>query len=342
MKTEAIVLCQIGSSSNAFELRPVEIPSLGSDEVLIESEAFGLNYADVMARHGLYKEAPPMPCVLGYEAVGTVKQVGPNVSSEWIGKRVLAFTRFGAYAKIVQTKVNAIVEIGDLSAEIAMALSTQGVTAYYMSDVIAPIRKNEHVLIHAAAGGVGSLLIQLAKLKGAIVYAKIGSEEKRAFVKECGADFVLNYKEANYESTLLNLLGSNKLCASFNPVAGDTIKKDAKLLGPNGRLYLFGGSQMVGGKFGIFSKLKFLWDMGIILPIGLMMQSKSLIGVNMLKIADSYPDIISTSLKEVVQLHQLKKITPHVGGVFTQHEIVAAHDLLESGKSMGKITVRWT
>lgn len=342
MKTEAIVLCQIGSSSNAFELRPVEIPSLGSDEVLIESEAFGLNYADVMARHGLYKEAPPMPCVLGYEAVGTVKQVGPNVSSEWIGKRVLAFTRFGAYAKIVQTKVNAIVEIGDLSAEIAMALSTQGVTAYYMSDVIAPIRKNEHVLIHAAAGGVGSLLIQLAKLKGAIVYAKIGSEEKRAFVKECGADFVLNYKEANYESTLLNMLGSNKLCASFNPVAGDTIKKDAKLLGPNGRLYLFGGSQMVGGKFGIFSKLKFLWDMGIILPIGLMMQSKSLIGVNMLKIADSYPDIISTSLKEVVQLHQLKKITPHVGGVFTQHEIVAAHDLLESGKSMGKITVRWT
>ncbi|MFZ9612526.1 MAG: quinone oxidoreductase family protein [Crocinitomicaceae bacterium] len=342
MKTEAIVLCQIGSSSNAFELRPVEIPSLGSDEVLIESEAFGLNYADVMARHGLYKEAPPMPCVLGYEAVGTVKQVGSNVSSEWIGKRVLAFTRFGAYAKIVQTKVNAIVEIGDLSAEIAMALSTQGVTAYYMSDVIAPIRKNEHVLIHAAAGGVGSLLIQLAKLKGAIVYAKIGSEEKRAFVKECGADFVLNYKEANYESTLLNLLGSNKLSASFNPVAGDTIKKDAKLLGPNGRLYLFGGSQMVGGKFGIFSKLKFLWDMGIILPIGLMMQSKSLIGVNMLKIADSYPDIISTSLKEVVQLHQLKKITPHVGGVFTQHEIVAAHDLLESGKSMGKITVRWT
>ncbi|MFZ9585996.1 MAG: quinone oxidoreductase family protein [Crocinitomicaceae bacterium] len=342
MKTEAIVLCQIGSSSNAFELRPVEIPSLGSDEVLIESEAFGLNYADVMARHGLYKEAPPMPCVLGYEAVGTVKQVGSNVSSEWIGKRVLAFTRFGAYAKIVQTKVNAIVEIGDLSAEIAMALSTQGVTAYYMSDVIAPIRKNEHVLIHAAAGGVGSLLIQLAKLKGAIVYAKIGSEEKRAFVKECGADFVLNYKGANYESTLLNLLGSNKLSASFNPVAGDTIKKDAKLLGPNGRLYLFGGSQMVGGKFGIFSKLKFLWDMGIILPIGLMMQSKSLIGVNMLKIADSYPDIISTSLKEVVQLHQLKKITPHVGGVFTQHEIVAAHDLLESGKSMGKITVRWT
>jgi NADPH2:quinone reductase len=155
METEAIVLCQIGPSSKAFEKRRVNLPEIAADEVLIESEAFGLNYADVMARHGLYKEAPPMPCVIGYEAVGMVKSVGKEVSSEWIGKRVLAFTRFGGYAKHIHTKAKAIVEIGDLEAEIAMALSTQGVTAYYMSNVIAPIRKGEHVLIHAAAGGVG-------------------------------------------------------------------------------------------------------------------------------------------------------------------------------------------
>jgi NADPH2:quinone reductase len=341
METEAIVLCQIGPSSKAFEKRRVNLPEIAADEVLIESEAFGLNYADVMARHGLYKEAPTMPCVIGYEAVGMVKSVGKEVSSEWIGKRVLAFTRFGGYAKHIHTKAKAIVEIGDLEAEIAMALSTQGVTAYYMSNVIAPIRKGEHVLIHAAAGGVGSLLIQLAKEKGAIVYAKIGSEDKRPLVEKLGADFVLNYKSSNYEENLLKLLGTNKLSASFNPVAGDTIKKDAKLLGPNGRLYLFGGSQMVGGKFGIFSKLKFLWDMGVVLPIGLMMQSKSLIGVNILKIADVYPEIISSSLQEIVQLHKSNKITTYVGGVFSHNELNAAHDLLESGKSMGKITVRW-
>ena len=98
---------------------------------------------------------------------------------------------------------------------------------------------------------------------------------------------------------------------------------------------------MVGGKFGIFSKLKFLWDMGVVLPIGLMMQSKSLIGVNMLKIADVDPEIVSSSLQEVVQLHKSNKITTHVGGVFSHNELNAAHDLLESGKSMGKITVRW-
>jgi NADPH2:quinone reductase len=341
METEAFVLCKIGPSNQAFERKTIQLPALDPDEVLIESEAFGLNYADVMARHGLYKEAPPLPCVLGYELVGIVKQVGENCSSDWIGKRVLAFSRFGGYAKHVQTKAHAVVEVGDLPAEIAMSLSTQGVTAYYMSDFMSPIRINEHVLIHAAAGGVGSLLIQLAKRKGAIVYAKIGSEDKRELAIKLGADHVINYKNTPYELELQKLLGTNQLSASFNPVAGDTIKKDMKLLGPNGRLYLFGGSQMVGGKYGILSKLKFLWDMGFVLPIGLMMQSKSIIGVNMLKIADSYPEIISTCLQDMLELYHKNEIVTHVGGVFDENQMIEAHDLLESGKSMGKITVRW-
>ena len=342
METEAIVLSRIGPSSKAFEKRIVQLPDLLSDEVRIESEAFGLNYADVMARNGLYKEAPPLPCVLGYELVGIVKEVGVNCPTEWIGKRVLAFSRFGGYAKLVQTKVNAIVEIDDLPAEIAMSLSTQGVTAYYMSDFISPIRKNEHVLIHAAAGGVGSLLIQLAKRKGAIVYAKIGSEEKRELALNLGADHVINYKTSDYQAELKKLLGSHLLSASFNPGAGDTIKKDMQFLGPNGRLFLFGGSQMVGGKFGIFSKLKFLFDMGLILPIALMIRSKSLIGVNMLKIADAHPEIIANCLNEVTELYRKNELTTHVGGVYELDQINEAHDFLESGKSMGKITVRWT
>lgn len=341
METEAIVLTKIGSSENAFERKTIQLPPLGVDEVCIESEAFGLNYADVMARHGLYKEAPPLPCVLGYELVGKVIAVGEKTSKEWIGKRVLAFARFGGYARKVQTKENAIIEIHDIPTEIAMSLSTQGVTAYYMSDIVSPIRKNQHVLIHAAAGGVGSLLIQLAKRKGAIVYAKIGSEDKRELVKSLGADFVLNYQSANYEEELSNYLGSVKLSASFNPVAGDTIKKDMRLLGPDGRLFLFGGSQMMGGKFGLFSKLNFLIKMGIALPIGLMMQSKSIIGVNMLKIADEYPELISDSMKEMLALYENKEINIHVGGIFTVDQMSEAHELLESGKSMGKITVRW-
>ena len=341
METEAIVLTKIGPASDAFERKTVHLPALGSDEVCIESEAFGLNYADVMARHGLYKEAPPLPCVLGYELVGIVTNVGENVPQDWIGKRVLAFARFGGYARKVHTKEKAIVDIQDIPTEVAMSLSTQGVTAYYMSDVVSPIRKNQHVLIHAAAGGVGSLLIQLAKRKGAIVYAKIGSEDKRELAHQLGADYVVNYRTSNYEEELLKLLGSHRLSASFNPVAGDTTKKDLSLLGPNGRLFLFGGSQMVGGKYGLFSKLNFIVKMGVLLPIGLMMQSKSIIGVNMLKIADEYPEIIADCMKEILDLYRKNEIRTYVGGIFSVQQMSEAHALLESGKSMGKITVKW-
>ena len=178
METEAFVLCKFGPSAQAFERKIVEIPALDSDEVLIESEAFGLNYADVMARRGLYREAPAFPCVIGYEVVGTIIQTGSSVDITLIGKRVVAFTRFGGYAKHVITTKDAIAEIGKMPVNDALALATQGVTAYYMANYISPVRTGEHVLIHAAAGGVGTLLIQLAKQAGAIVIAKVSSKEK--------------------------------------------------------------------------------------------------------------------------------------------------------------------
>ena len=122
-----------------------------------------MNYADVMARNGLYRDAPPMPCVIGYEVVGEVVEVGIELSRSIIGKRVLAFCRFGGYGQHVITKGNSAIEIDDLPSEEVLALCTQAVTAYYMTDMLSPIRKGDSVLIHAAAGGVGTILIQLAK-----------------------------------------------------------------------------------------------------------------------------------------------------------------------------------
>ena len=111
MITQAVVLKSKGKSKEAFEIKEVELPSLNPDEILIKNEAFGLNYADVMARNGLYKDAPPMPCVIGYESVGIVEDIGSEVDPSILGKRVLAFCRFGAYGKHVVTKANAAFEI---------------------------------------------------------------------------------------------------------------------------------------------------------------------------------------------------------------------------------------
>jgi len=341
IKSEAFFLTQKGNPTSAFKLQEFEINAPENDEVLIEVASFGLNYADVMARNGLYKEAPEMPCVIGYEVVGKVIQVGEKVSADWVGKRVVAFTRFGGYAKHVLTQVHAIVEIDAMKSEDALALCTQSVTAFYLSDFIAPIQKNEIVLIHAAAGGVGTILIQLAKKRGATVIAKIGNENKRSLVEGLGADFVVNYNTTNYKEELLRYLGNKKLNASYNPVGGATFKTDLKLLCSGGKLFLYGGADLAKSKGGLFASLKFVWNMGLVIPIGLMMQSKSIIGVNMLKIGDEQPEVLKFCMQSVVQLYKDNKIKPQNGGIFDTLDLAKAHALLESGNSTGKLVVNW-
>ena len=340
-KTEAIVLVQKGNAYRAFEKRTIEINNPIEDEVQIEVESFGLNYADVVARYGQYREAPPMPSVIGYEVVGRIVKVGSKSSPYLIGKRVLGFTRFGGYSKLVNTKESAVSVIDDLNASEALALCTQSVTAYYMAEYISPIMKGDKILIHSAAGGVGTILIQLAKLKGATVIAKIGSENKRELVIALGADHVINYKQSDYIQQIEKILNGDRLDISYNPVAGSTFKKDFKLLGSGGRIVLFGGAEMSGTKWGILSTLNFVRKMGLVLPIGLMMRSKSILGVNMLKIADNKPEVLTHCLEQVIELYKVGKIKPQIGGNYLASEIAKAHEDLESGTTIGKLAIHW-
>lgn len=341
IKTDAFVLTKKGDAKTAFQLKTITLPTLRIDQVLIEVEAFGLNYADVMARRGQYREAPPMPCVVGYEVVGIITQAGPNVDTTWVGKRVVAFCRFGGYAKKAVTQLGAFQEIGDLDAGSALALATQFVTAYYMVSRSANIQAGESVLIHAAAGGVGTALIQLCKLKGATVIAKVGSDDKKSIATQLGADHTINYNARDYATAVTEYLGDLRLDVSFNPVAGSTFKKDWRLLGSGGRLVLFGGSELGKGKYGLFSTLNFLRKMGFIVPIGLMMRSKNILGVNMLKLADNKPHVLTDCLKAVVELMKAGKITPIIGGTYTQQTFTEAQDALESGNSTGKLIIKW-
>lgn len=340
-QTEAFFLIKKGSAESAFELRSLSLPELKNDQVLIEVEAFGLNYADVMARLGLYREAPPMPCVIGYEVVGIITEVGVSGNKELVGKRVVAFCRFGGYAKHVITENYAVSVIDNMDAGVALSLATQFVTAHYMVSRSANVQAGERILVHAAAGGVGTALIQLCKLKGANVIAKVSSKEKERLVSDLGADQVVNYKTGAYEEQILTRLGSERLDVSFNPVAGATFKKDWALLGTGGRMVLFGGSELSNGKWGLLSTLNFVRKMGFIVPIGLMMRSKSILGINMLKVADFKPKVLAQCLNEVVQMVQQGQIHPVVGGVYKQGELKMAHRLLEEGKTVGKLIIVW-
>lgn len=337
----AIYLVKKGAAEQAFAQRETDKPTPKNKEVLIKVEAFGLNYADVMARNGLYREAPPMPSVIGYEVVGNIAAVGADLSDDLIGKRVVAFTRFGGYAEYAITTDFGFTEIEDLDAGVALSIATQYVTAYYMAYHVTNLYEGDKVLVHAGAGGVGTALIQLCKLKGCEVFATAGSQNKLDYMKEHGADHVINYRTSDYETEIKKIVGEDRLDITFNPIAGSTFKKDFAILGSGGRLVLFGGSERSGKKWGIFSTLNFVRKMGLILPIGTMMRSKSVIGVNMLKIGDNRPTILNKCMRNVAEMIISEKVNPHVGGRFPASRIAEAHALLESRKSLGKIIVYW-
>lgn len=334
-----IFLIKNTDADKAFEIKETPIPDLKTDEVLIKVKNSGLNFADVMARKGLYREAPPLPCVLGYEVSGTVIKSPNDKTLE--GKNVLAFTRFNGYSSHLNVGKDALVEIEGLDFNSSTALATQYVTAWYASNYITALHPGEKVLIHAAAGGVGSALVQIAKNVGCEVFALVGSDHKKDLLKELKADHIINYKNSDYVTEINNILKGSKLNVSFNPVAGSTYKKDVKMLGAGGRIILFGGSERNNGKWGIFSTLNFVRKMGLLLPIGLMMTSRSILGVNMLKVADHYPDIIQQGLQWSVRQVREGYLRPIHNKSFHYKDIAEAQKWLESGQSTGKVSIFW-
>jgi NADPH:quinone reductase-like Zn-dependent oxidoreductase len=336
MKTMTLVAT--GNAEKAFEEREAPIPIPGKEEVLIKVEAFGLNFADVLARQGLYKEAPPIPCVPGYEVVGVVTEVGEKVSKDWVGKRVTAFTRFGGYAEYATTNPNGMVEIGEMDAGKACALATQYSTAWYMVCIRGYFREGDAVLVHSAAGGVGTALTQLLKAQGCIVFGTTSTQSKFVYMRENGVDHPVLL--ATYVQEIPKIT-DQRIIASFNAIGGKSYKKDYKLLAPGGTIYQFGAADRSGKKGGIFSSLGLLFGMGFTHPLFLLMQSKSIVGVNMLTIGDHQPNTLNECMNGAVQWAKEGKLNPIVGNAYSVSELAQAHAELESGKSKGKIVVKW-
>ena len=338
---KAFFLKQFGNPENAFSLQEIVLPELKSGQALINVEAFGLNFADVMARRGKYRDAPPLPFVPGYDVVGTVVSVKDEDNGMLLGKRVAGFCRFGGYSQQVITHVDALIEIKDMNAEDALSLCTQGVTASYMAALIDASNQGRFALVHAAAGGVGSLLIQLLKLKGIKIIAKVGSEEKSKAIELLNPEQIIVSNSMEYSVLVSEIIKNEGLVASFNALGGASIKNDLKLLGAGGNLVLFGGASLLKSKYGFLSLLNFAWSTGFYSPIPFMMQSKSITGVNMLKIADERPEILKHHLKICFDLYIQDKLKPIRAKRFSEQEISSAHALLESGKSTGKVVVYW-
>ncbi|MFT4834769.1 MAG: NADPH:quinone reductase-like Zn-dependent oxidoreductase [Marinoscillum sp.] len=337
-----LTLVKNGKASTAFELQQQPDPRMGPTDVLIRSEGFGLNFADVMARLGIYKDCPPLPAVIGYENVGRISAVGSEVKEFAVGDRVLAFTRFGGYADTVVSPTEAIVKIADsLSVGEATALATQYITAYFALEETVHLYEGDHALVHAAAGGVGTALVQMLKNKGCVVFGTAGSEEKLSYLKSIGVDYPINYRSKDYEAEIKGLGFGKKLDATFNPVGGDYVKKDFRLLNAGGTVVIYGASKLTEARGNPFKIIKLLFGFGFWSPIKFVSSSKSMVGINMLRIADFKPVAFQRALKAVVAMSESGAIKPTVGKEFKYTELAEAHEYLEGRQSIGKVAIKW-
>jgi NADPH2:quinone reductase len=338
---KAAYLVKYGPAENAFEIREVPRPKPGRNQVLIKVEAFGLNFADVAARYGKYRGAPPLPTLLGYDVVGHIEEYGANVKNLVKGDRVTALTLFGGYAEYAIAEEGIAQKIPEsIDAGTAVALATQYCTAYFLSDRMTNLQENEKILIHAAAGGVGTALVQLALYRKCIVFGTCSSSEKIEYLRKIGVHHPIDHTENDFAKTIEKLVGNKGIDVVFNPIGGKSLKEGYGLLGAGGRLVSYGVSSL-NNKKNIFGKLKDLWQFGFYHPVQFLSSSKGIIGLNMLKIAAERPKKIAKVMQEVLQLHQEGILLPHVGGEYFIDQLSEAHQFLESRKSMGKIVVKW-
>ncbi|HKP80459.1 MAG TPA: quinone oxidoreductase [Pyrinomonadaceae bacterium] len=237
---QAIQVSRVGGPE-VLTLTDLPVPSPKPNEALVEIKASGVNFIDVYFREGRYPT--PLPFINGQEAAGVVVQTGNEVTNVQRGDRVAYTSTLGSYAQYAAVPDSRLVKIPDeLDFEQAAAAMLQGMTAHYLLYSTYPLKKDETALIHAAAGGVGQLLVQMAKKIGARVIGTAGTKEKAQLARDAGADECIVYTESDFETETRRLTDGKGVEVVYDGVGQATFDKDLNVLRPRGYLVLFGGA----------------------------------------------------------------------------------------------------
>jgi NADPH2:quinone reductase len=237
---KAIRVHKAGDAS-ALSYEDAPDPEPGPDEVVVKVEAAGVNFIDVYHRNGHYKV--PAPFTPGSEASGRVVSVGTSVSGVAVGDLVAYTGVLGAYAELAKVPASRVVKLPDgMTARQGAAIMLQGLTAHYLASSAYPLSKGDACVVHAAAGGVGLLLCQIAKIRGATVIATVSTEEKAALARDAGADHVILYVSEPFEVHVKHLTNGVGAKVIYDGVGKTTFAKDLDCLAPRGTLVLFGQS----------------------------------------------------------------------------------------------------
>jgi synaptic vesicle membrane protein VAT-1 len=322
-----------------LEPRDEPDPSPAEGELRVRVAFAGVNFAEVMARLGLYPDAPPMPFVPGYEVSGTVDAVGAGVSGDWIGQRVTAVTRFGGYADVVCLPTALVLPIPDgVPDDAAAALPVNYLTAHQMLHRVAAVREGETVLVHGAAGGVGTAAVELCRVIGARVIGT-ASASKHDALREMGVDPV-DSRDGGWPEAVRGLTGGRGVDVALDPVGGSSFRRSYELLAPGGRLVCFGVSAMAPGeRRSLPTAVRTLLRMPRFGPVGLMNENRAVAGVNLGRLWGE-TGMLRPQFESVLRLAAEGRITPVLDRVFPLGEAAAAHRRLQARENVGKILLR--
>jgi NADPH:quinone reductase-like Zn-dependent oxidoreductase len=239
---KAVVLTRTGGPE-MFEVLERPDPAVGAGEVRIAVRAAGLNFADTMARVGLYPAAPKPPCVLGYEVAGEVEALGEGVSGLTVGQRVMAGTQFGGQAELAVAQARDVMPMPEhLSFDEGAAFCVNYGTAYAALMIMGGLREGNRVLIHAAAGGVGIAATQVARIVGAEIFGT-ASAAKHDAIKAQGVDHPIDYRNQDFKAEIRRMTNGEGVDVILDPMGPTSFRKDYRILRPGGRLIMCGLSE---------------------------------------------------------------------------------------------------
>lgn len=329
---KAVVIARHGGPE-VLEVQQRPDPPLRPGAVRIDVAAAGVNFADVMARLGLYPDAPKPPCVIGYEVSGTVREVGEGVQGLQVGDRVLAGTRFGGYASQAVVPAADVVALPErLSFQQGAAIPVNYATAWAALVGYGNVQRGERVLIHAAAGGVGIAAIQIARRRGAEVIGA-ASPGKHRRILELGVAQAVDYTSEGWEK------GLGRFDVILDAIGGRSLRRSYRLLRPGGRLIAYGASGVVSGeRRNLRAALGTVLSMPWFNLTRQMSQSKAVIGLNMLTLWDDR-GTLSPWIEPLGALMDDGTIDPVIAGSFDFEHAGDAHAMLTQRRNVGKVVL---
>ena len=338
MKRQVYIIDKAGAIDD-LKLEAQELPDPGRDEATIEVKAIGLNFADIFAIKGLYKAAPKTNFIPGLEYAGKVIKTGSNVKELKAGDRIMGVTKFGAYVSHLNINAKYVFPLPeDWNFEQGAAFLVQVLTAYYGLKELGAISQNNTVLIHSAAGGVGTWANRIAKKYNCYTIGTVGNSDKVEYCKKEGYDKVIVRDTKHFKEQLKENLEERDLNLVMDSIGGKIFKDSYVVMAPQGRIIVYGSARYTtyGSKANIFKLLYHYIRRPKVDPQSMTNYNKSVMGFNLIYLYEK-ANLMKHLLKEI---DQLNLSSPEIGEIFNYSDLHNAIYSFQSGKTKGKIVLK--